>query len=150
MLYIASDHAGFELKQILIDRLNSDGLKVTDSGPSELDKSDDYPDCILSCAKKVAEGLPDARGIVIGFSGTGEALAANKVKGIRAALYYGGDLEIVKLSRMHNNTNILSLGANFVSPKQAKEAVDLWLNTKYEGGRHDRRLKKIDNFEQDC
>lgn len=148
MIYIASDHAGFELKKILSDHLNSKGLDVEDIGPFKFDKFDDYPDFILPCAQKVAAGLPEAKGIVIGYSGTGEAFAANKVKGIRAALYYGGDLEIVKLSRMHNDSNILSLSTYFLSPVQAKEAVDLWLGTKYEGGRHDRRLKKIENFEQ--
>ena len=148
MIYIASDHAGFELKKILIDHLNSKGRKIEDCGPAVCNKSDDYRDFILPCAQKVASGSPDARGIVVGYSGTGEAIAANKVKGIRSAVYYGGSLDIVKLAREHNNANVLSLGAHFLKEGEAKKAVDLWLDTKYEGGRHDRRLKKIEAYEK--
>jgi ribose 5-phosphate isomerase B len=147
MIYIASDHAGFELKKILIDYLNSQGQKVVDCGPAVFDKSDDYPDFILPCAQMVAKHKPEARGIVIGYSGTGEAMAANKVSGVRAALYYGGDLNIVRLSRAHNNSNVISLGTHFLDAEQAKAAVDLWLVTEYEGGRHEARLKKIEDFE---
>ena len=146
MIYIASDHAGFELKNLLVEYLKAKGLEVEDIGASLYDKDDDYPDFIYPCAVKVAASDKN-RGIVIGASGQGEALVANKAKGARAALYYGGNLDIIKLSRQHNNSNILSLGARFVSPNEAKQAVDLWLATEFEGGRHERRIKKISKLE---
>ncbi|MEK7618055.1 MAG: RpiB/LacA/LacB family sugar-phosphate isomerase [Patescibacteria group bacterium] len=146
MIFIASDHAGFELKNQLIDYLKSKGLEVEDCGATVFNQDDDYPDFIYPCAQKVAAGSSN-RGIVIGYSGQGEALVANKVKGIRAAVYYGGNLEIVKLSRQHNDSNVLSLGARFLSEDEAKQAVDLWLETKFEGDRHKRRIEKITKIE---
>jgi ribose 5-phosphate isomerase B len=86
-------------------------------------------------------------GLIIGASGNGEAMAANKVKGIRAAVYYGGHEDLVKLSREHNNANVLSLGARFVSPEQAERAADLFIETGFEGGRHQRRIDKISQLE---
>lgn len=150
MIYIASDHAGFELKNQLIDFLRSKGLEVEDCGPSSYNKDDDYPDFIYPCAVRVGEAIglhPDIRGIVIGFSGQGEAIVANKVKGIRTTVYYGGNLEIIKLGRQHNNANVLSLGAGFLSVDAAKAAVDLWLATEFEGGRHQHRIDKISKLE---
>lgn len=147
MLFIASDHAGFELKQELIDFLRPKGLQVEDCGPFTYDKQDDYPDFIYPCAEKVAADKNN-RGIVIGYSGQGEAMVANKVKGIRAAVYYGGNQEIIKLSRQHNDANVLSLGAGFLSMDEARQAVTLWLSAEFEGGRHERRLSKIDKIEQ--
>jgi ribose 5-phosphate isomerase B len=91
---------------------------------------------------------PDARGIIFGGSGQGEDMVADKVKGIRSAVYYGGPLDIVKLSRQHNDANILSLGARFINLNQAKEAVKLWLDTEFEGGRHERRIQKISEIEE--
>ena len=151
-IFIASDHAGFELKKVLIDYLKSKGLEVEDMGAYEYDPDDDYPDFIIPCAQKVAADQ-SARGIVIGGSGQGEALAANKVRGIRAALYYGpsagSGLEIVRLSREHNDTNILSLSGRFLSVEEAKEAVDLWLATKFDQtSRHQRRHDLIKRFEE--
>ena len=148
MLYIVSDHAGFELKKTLVDHLKSKGLEVEDCGPFAFDKSDDYPDFVFPCAKKVAENLPDAKGIIAAHTGNGEAMLANKVRGIRAAVYYGGPKDIVKLSREHNHANMLSLGAHFLSPEEAKEAVDLWLATETKGGRHERRVKKVEELEK--
>ena len=147
MIFIASDHAGFQLKGVLVEHLKSNGVEVTDCGPHEFDKADDYPDFVLPCAEKVARGGSEAKGIVLGYSGQGEAMAANKVKGVRAVLYYGSEKEIIKLTRQHNNANVLSLGANFLNDKEAKEVVDLWLETKYESGRHEKRLKKISDYE---
>lgn len=146
MIYIASDHAGFELKNQLIEYLNSKSLEVEDCGPMVFDKEDDYSDFIYPCAVKVASAGGN-RGIIIGGSGQGEAILANKVKGIRATLYYGGNLEIVKLSRQHNDSNVLSLGARFISVNEAKEAMDLWLSTEFEGGRHERRIDKVNKIE---
>jgi ribose 5-phosphate isomerase B len=146
MIYIASDHAGFELKKEIIGHLKSMDQEVEDCGPFAFDAQDDYPDFVLPCAQKVAAN-PGSMGIVLGMSGNGEQIAANKVKGIRAALYYGGHEEIVKLSRQHNNANVLSLGAKFLNLDQVKRAIDLWIETGFEGGRHQRRIEKISKFE---
>ena len=144
MIYIASDHAGYELKKELVHFLKDQGQKVEDCGAHTYDKLDDYPDFIIPAAVKTVKN-PGSLGIVIGGSGQGEALAANKVKGARAALYYGGPTEIITLSKEHNNANILSLGARFVSIDEAKNVVGLWLKTRFtHEERHVRRLKKID------
>ncbi|MDD4988856.1 MAG: RpiB/LacA/LacB family sugar-phosphate isomerase [Candidatus Pacebacteria bacterium] len=145
-IYIGSDHAGFELKNALIPFIEKLGYEVIDCGAKTLDPKDDYPDYILPVAKAVGEDLKDSKGIVIGGSGEGEAIAANKILGIRAAEYYGGNLEIVKLSREHNDANIFSLGARFINEKDAKEAVKLWLSTPFSGdARHVRRIKEIED-----
>lgn len=149
MIYLATDHAGFELKEKLKKYIEEDlGKAVRDMGAFEIHPDDDYPDFIIPAAQKVAEDPENNRGIVLGGSGQGEAIAANKVKGVRALLYYGGSLDIVKLARQHNNANVLSLGARFVSEDEAKEAVKLWLETEFEGGRHERRVKKINELEE--
>jgi ribose 5-phosphate isomerase B len=142
-IYIGSDHAGYELKETLKKFLVELGHEVIDKGAFELNPEDDYPDFIRPVAEAVASD-PESRGIILGGSGQGEAMVANRVKGVRAAVYYGGDLEIVKLSREHNNANTLSLGARFISEEEAKKAVKLWLETPFAGGRHQRRLEKID------
>lgn len=147
-IYIAADHAGFYLKKQLIQYLELKGYDVEDCGAYEMDETDDYPDFIIPLATKVARGKPDQDfGIVIGGSGQGEAIAANKVKGIRAVVYYGGNQQIPKLAREHNNANVLSLGARFLSGDDAKRAVTSWLGAKFEGGRHVARLKKIEEVE---
>lgn len=145
MMYLAADHAGFQLKEEIKKYLRELGMEGEDLGAYRFNPDDDYPDFIIPVAKKVGEDPTNNRGIVFGGSGQGEAMAANKVKGIRAAVYYGGPLDIVKLSRQHNNANILSLGARFLTPQQAKEAVKIWLDTAFEGGRHQRRILKIEN-----
>jgi ribose 5-phosphate isomerase B len=146
MIYIASDHAGFELKSDLIHLLKSQGLEVTDCGPNIHDPEDDYPDFVFPCAQKVAQN-PGSMGIVIGASGQGEAMVANKVKGVRAVVYYGGHEDIITFSRKHNNANILSLGARFLTPEQAERVVNLWIETGFDGGRHSRRIEKINALE---
>ena len=147
MIYIASDHAGYELKNTIIAHLKNIDQAVEDCGPFKVDPDDDYPDFIYPCAEKVAQN-PGSMGIVIGMSGQGEAIVANKVKGIRAALYYGGHEDIIKLSRQHNNSNVLSLGARFLSVEQVERAIDLWIETGFDGGRHQRRIDKISKLEQ--
>ena len=143
-IFMASDHAGFELKQKLVDFLHALGHDVEDCGPSRLNPADDYPDYITPCAKKVAD-THDSMGVVVGLSGQGEAMAANRVRGVRAAVYYGGPADILKLSRQHNDANILSLGARFVSAEEAQKAVLLWLTTHFEHDeRHQRRILKMD------
>lgn len=146
MIYIASDHAGFELKNRLADYLKSKSIEVEDCGPFVYNADDDYPDFIYPCAVKVAANRAH-RGIVIGYSGQGEAIVANKVEGIRAAVYYGGDEKIIRLSRQHNDANVLSLGAGFLTFDNARQAVDLWLQTPFEGGRHRRRVEKLVRLE---
>ena len=144
IIFLASDHAGFKLKEKLANELILKGHAIFDCGPFKFDKNDDYPDFIIPCARKVAK-TKNALGIVIGGSGQGEAIAANKVRGIRAAALYSYNPEIIKLSKQHNNSNILSLGARFLTEKQALNAVELWLKTKFSGEeRHIRRLRKIE------
>lgn len=143
-IYLASDHAGYELKEALTPFLRERGLEVEDVGPTTLDPADDYPDYLLPMAAKVAENK-GSFGVGIGGSGQGEAIVANRIKGVRAAVYYGGNKQIVTLSREHNDANVLSLGARFISIDEAKEAVLLWLGTPFSGEeRHIRRIKKID------
>ncbi|MBI2484045.1 RpiB/LacA/LacB family sugar-phosphate isomerase [Candidatus Uhrbacteria bacterium] len=147
MLYIASDHAGFELKEYLKQSLAKRGLKIKDFGARIYNKEDDYPDFIIPLAKTVGKNPTRNRGIILGGSGQGEQIAANKIRGVRAALYYGGPIDIVTLSKTHNNTNILSLGARFLNKKEALRAVLLWIGTSFANvTRHKRRIKKIDEF----
>jgi len=148
-IIIGSDHAGYELKGKIKKYLTELNFEYEDLGPNSLDQSDDYPDFIIPVAKKVAENINENKGIVIGGSGQGEAIVANKIKGVRAAVYYGGPLDIVKLSRTHNDANILSLGARFLTETDAKKAVKLWLETSFSGEtRHKRRIEKIKKFEK--
>ncbi len=143
-VYLASDHAGFELKKELAEFLRAQKHEVEDCGPSTLDPQDDYPDYIGPMAKKVAEHK-GSFGIAIGGSGEGEAMVANRAEGARAAEYYGGNLDIVKVAREHNDANILSLGARFINSEHAKEAAALFLSTPFSGAeRHARRIKKLD------
>jgi ribose 5-phosphate isomerase B len=144
MIYIGSDHAGYELKENLKIFLTELSYKVVDKGAFKIDNEDDYPDFVVPVAESVAQD-PGSFGIVIGGSGQGEAMSANKIDGIRATEYYGGDPEIVKVSREHNNANVLSLGARFVSEEEAREVVTLFLDTKFSGDeRHKRRINKLD------
>ena len=143
-IFIGSDHAGFELKKNLIEYLEDLGHEMHDCGAKQFDADDDYPDFIIPVAKEVSHAPDKVRGIVIGGSGQGEAMCANKVYGIRAAVYYGGNKDIVKLSREHNDANVLSLGARFIGPDEARAAVRLWLDTPFSGEeRHKRRILKM-------
>jgi ribose 5-phosphate isomerase B len=148
MIYLASDHAGFELKKQIGEFLKEMNLDFEDVGPHTYDAQDDYPDFIIPAAEKVAEKPLENKGIVLGGSGQGEALAANKVKGVRAALYYGGSTDIITLSRVHNNANVLSLGARFLTMDEIKEVIKLWLATDFtKEERHARRLQKVLDYE---
>lgn len=143
-VFLTSDHAGFELKEALVHFLPDHGYTIEDMGPFTYEKGDDYPDYCTALAKRVAheEG---SLGIVIGYSGQGEAMASNRVKGARAAVYYGGKQEILTLSREHNDANILSIGAHFVSSEEATSAVLLWLSKAFSNEeRHQRRIEKLD------
>ena len=146
-VYLGTDHAGFELKEQIKTYLKDKGLEVEDQGAFTLDPEDDYPDYVKIVAKMV-QSDSDSVGIILGGSGQGEAITANRYKGVRAALYYGGSLDIVKLSREHNGANILSLGARFVKFDEAKQAIDLWLSTSTSTDeRHLRRIREIDDDE---
>lgn len=143
-VHIASDHAGFALKESLREHLRTLGYEVVDHGPQALDPDDDYPITIRPVAFAVAENPGDV-GIVLGKSGQGEAMVCNRVKGVRAAVYYGGPTEILALSREHNGANALSLGAGFVTEEEAKKAVELWFSTPLgTDERHLRRQKLLD------
>ena len=145
-IYLGSDHAGFSLKKKIKIFLDAKKIIYDDLGDFVKNEEDDYPDFVIPVARRVAREK-DACGIVIGGSGQGEALAANKIKGIRTAVYYGGDLEIVRLSRQHNDVNILSLGARFLSEKEALKAISLWLKTPFSHSvRHIRRIKKLEKM----
>ena len=136
---IGSDHAGFQLKEFIKDFLIKEKISITDLGPFT-SNSVDYPDYAKKVSKRVQSKKSDV-GILICGSGTGMAITANKTKGIRAAVCYNSKL--TRLSREHNNANIISLGSRFIKKKDALKMVSIFLNTKFEGGRHQRRVKKI-------
>lgn len=141
---IGSDHAGFQFKAILIEVIEALGHEVTDFG-AHSEESVDYPDFIRPVAQAVARGEYD-RGVVLGGSGNGEAIVANKVKGIRCALCW--DVTTARLARQHNDANVVSLGQRVVALEEARDLVAVFLNTEFEGGRHVRRIQKI--AEHDC
>jgi ribose 5-phosphate isomerase B len=142
-IHLATDHAGFEDKEVLKTYLIEKGYNVVDHGVYMLDPQDDYPDFIYPCAKAVSLE-PQSKGIIFGGSGQGEAMVANKVSDIRAVVYYGGNEEIVTLSREHNNANILSLAGRFLSSLEVIRVSELWLTTPFSGDeRHIRRIEKI-------
>jgi ribose 5-phosphate isomerase B len=158
-VYFAADHAGYALKHALIEHVRALGYAVEDVGALTLDKDDDYPDFVKPCAEKVAHDA-NSFGVIIGGSGQGEAMCANRVKGARAAVFYGpmrvtealdidggrseDGFDMVRLARRHNNANILSIGARFMTGKEAAEAVRLFLETPFsDSPRHSRRLAKF-------
>ena len=143
-IYIGADHAGFEMKEVLKKYLADLGHEVEDKGAFKYDPDDDYPDFMFPVAREVARDPEASRGIIIGGSGQGEAMTANRVRGVRSAVYCGGTLDIIRLSRAHNNSNVLALGARFIDDELAKKAVKLWLETPFDGGRHQRRIEKLD------
>ena len=141
---IGADHAGFLLKEHLKQTLARLGHLVEDHG-TDSEASVDYPPICLNVGRSVAEGRAD-RGIVLGGSGQGEQIAANKVAGVRAALC--NDLYTARLSREHNDANVLSIGGRIVAPGLADEILSVWLNTSFEGGRHQRRIDQISDQER--
>lgn len=158
-VFFAADHAGFALKSALMEHVRALGYAVEDMGAFALEREDDYPDFVTSCAERVAHE-PGAFGIIIGGSGQGEAMCANRIRGVRAAVFYGPmrvteslDIEggrsedgydLVRLARRHNDANILSIGARFMTGSEAAEAAHLFLSTPFSGApRHARRLAKF-------
>ena len=142
---IGADHAGFELKNLLGDVLRQTGHEVCDFGTNSADPTD-YPDYASRVAKAVASGTVE-RGVLVCGSGVGMSIAANKVRGVRAAL--GVSPEEVRLTRAHNNANVLTLGARFTNPIVAQELLRAFLETPFDGGRHERRVAKISQLENE-
>jgi len=139
---LASDHAGFDYKKAIETFLEKNGYEVDNFGTYSKE-SCAYPDFVVPAVQSVAVGECD-RGIVLGGSGNGEAMAANKVKGVRCALAW--DLRSARLSREHNNANVLSLGQRMMAIEEVLEIIELWLNTKFEGGRHQARIDMLDSI----
>lgn len=142
---VGCDHAGFSLKEILVDRLRAAGHAVTDFG-TESEQPVDYPDFCAPAARAVAKGDADF-GLVLGGSGQGEQIVANKVRGIRAALCYS--LETARLARQHNDANVLAMGARLTDPALAAEILETFLTTGFENGRHTARVEKIARVESE-
>ena len=140
---IASDHAGYKYKEKIKEYLLSQGYKVKDFGTDSEDPVD-YPRLIRPAAEAVGHGECD-QGIVLGGSGNGEAIVANKVEGIRCAVCWNTDS--ARLAREHNDANVISLGQRMVTQETAIEIVDTWLSAKFEGGRHENRIKQIETGE---
>ena len=138
------DHAGYRLKEVLRAFLLEEGHEVLDFG-TDSEEIVDYPDFCAAAGRAVVDGRAD-RGIVLGGSGQGEQLAANKVQGVRAVLC--NDPYLAELSRRHNDANVLAMGGRIVAPHLAKEIVRLWLATPFEGGRHVRRLEQVHEIER--
>ena len=144
-IHIGSDHAGLELKAALIEYLESKGHRVIDHGPFEFDAADDYPDfCIPAAVATVAD--PGSLGIVLGGSGNGEQIAANKVKGVRAALAWS--VETAQLAKEHNNANVVGIGGRMHSIDECKRIIDAFIETPFSNDeRHIRRINKITKYE---
>ena len=146
-VHIGGDHAAFELHQELLSFLEAEGHEVVDHGPFEYDAVDDYPVFVLRAAEGVAAN-PGSRGIVLGGSGNGEQMAANKVEGIRAALCY--TTEIAQLAREHNDAQVISIGGRMQSVEEAKEMVRVFLGTDFTGEeRHQRRIDMVTRYERE-
>ncbi len=147
-IHFATDHAGFELKEVLLAYVRDElGYAVEDHGAFSYDAEDDYPDFIGKAAEAVSHDPEGALAIILGGSGQGEAMVANKYPHVRATVYYGGEPSIITLSREHNNANVLSLGARFLTAESAKEAIRVWLATAFtHEARHERRIEKLEQL----
>ncbi len=145
-VYLGSDHAGFQLKDHLLVWLEQHGHEPVDCGPREYDPDDDYPPFVLRAAEQVAADR-DSFGVVVGGSGNGEAIAANKVRGVRAALAWSED--VATLAREHNDANVISIGARMHTAEEATRFVELFLTTAFSGGpRHARRIAMLSRYEE--
>jgi len=144
-LAIGSDHAGYSMKEELKDLLKGLGHEVEDLG-THSEEPTDYPPICAAVGRAVRDGKAE-RGIVLGGSGQGEQISANKVRGVRAALC--NDLYTARMSRQHNDSNVLAMGARIVDGGLAREIVELWLSTEFEGGRHERRVSQIQEIERE-
>jgi ribose 5-phosphate isomerase B len=153
-IFIGTDHAGYVLKEKLVSSLKLQGHEVIDKGAFEFNEDDDYPDFVVPVAKEVSKDSINSRGIVLGATGEGEAIVANRFPNVRAVVYYGQsecvvdfEADIIERSRGHNNSNILSLGARYLNEESMMQAVNPWLNATFSNEeRHVRRLTKIDQI----
>ena len=157
-IYFGADHGGYQLKEKLKPFVQSLGHEVEDCGAFSLDMKDDYPVFVMAAARKVAEDPENRRGIVIGGSGQGEAFAANRIKKVRAVVYYGEparkqidadgrELDMITSTREHNDSNILSLAGRFLTEDEAKDAVQRWLAALHDGAeRHTKRHRMLDKL----
>jgi ribose 5-phosphate isomerase B len=145
---MAADHAGYEMKNFLKERLLDMGHEIIDHGNHSYNAGDNYPDFITPCAHAVTKDI-NSVGIILGGSGQGEQIVANKIDGIRAVEYYGGDTKIITISKEHNNANVLSLGARFINNIEALSAVKIFIETPFSNEpRHVNRLKEITEIEK--
>lgn len=166
-VYLATDHTGFELKEKIKSYLTKNGYEIEDYGAFKLNNDDDYPDFISKAAEKVAKDPENSRGIILGGSGQAEMMLANKFKGVRCALFYSAvapiraadvtgrmstdPYEMIRLTREHNDANMLSLGIRFITDDEAIKVVTQWLNEPFPGDeRHTRRINKIKEIENRC
>lgn len=164
MIYLATDHAGFQLKEKVKEFLQKEGYQVTDCGAFEYDKDDDYPDFISKAAEEVSKD-PSSKAVIFGSSGQGEAIVANKYPNVRAVVFYTpcipaqnvdvtgrvseDPFEMIRLTREHNNANVLSLGAKILKEEDALKAIKLWLEAPFtREARHSRRIEKIKAIEK--
>ncbi|MDP2788502.1 MAG: RpiB/LacA/LacB family sugar-phosphate isomerase [bacterium] len=153
-IFIGTDHAGYVLKEKLVTSLKAQGHEIVDKGAYGYNEDDDYPDFVVPVAREVSKNPDGAFGIILGATGEGEAIAANKFPHVRAVVYYGesqcvvdDEADVIVRSRQHNNANVLSLAARYLTEETMTKAVDLWLATSFsEGERHIRRLGKIDQI----
>jgi len=143
-IYLGSDHAGVVLKKKIFDHLESKGINAIDLGVFDEVNKVDYPDVAREVGEKIVEN-EGTRGILVCGTGIGMSIAANKVKGIRAAVVH--DVTTAKMAAQHNNANIIAMGERVVGEQVAKDMVDMWLETPFEGGRHENRVKKIMTIE---
>jgi ribose 5-phosphate isomerase B len=145
VLHIATDHAGFSLKEEVVTWLKESGYTVIDHGTHVFDAEDDFPDFIKKAAHAVSQNSAHAKAVIFGGSGQGEAMVANRFPHVRATVYYGGAPDIITLSREHNDANVLSIGARFVSLEETKHAIETWLATAFDGQpKRERRNQKIE------
>jgi len=154
-IYIGTDHAGYVLKEKLVLSLKGQGYEVIDKGAFEYNEGDDYPDFVVPVAQEVSKDGENVKGIILGATGEGEAITANRFPNVRAVVYYGQsecvvdfEADVIVRSRRHNNANVLSLGARYLTEDTMMKAVTLWLETPFSGDeRHICRLAKIDKIE---
>lgn len=150
-IYLGTDHAGLAQKERIMEFLKESGYEVIDCGAHEYDESDDYPDYIIPVAREVSKNPLNTKGIILGGTGQGEAMVANRFPHVRACVFYGRgisltqNISILELARQHNDANVLALGSRFITDDEAIAAVQLWLDTPFsEGERYKRRIAKMD------
>jgi len=154
-IYIGTDHAGLAQKEKIASFLRESGYEVTDCGAHEYDENDDYPDFVVPVAREVSRNPQGVRGIILGGSGQGEAMVANRFAHVRAVVFYGNSSSLtsnvtnLQLTREHNDSNVLAIGSRFVTDDDALEAVRQWLDTSFSNGeRHKRRIHKIERVHE--